>query len=64
MTIENARAELEGGLAELRKWKPRDWPLERAIRAALENLGNREVVQRALDALDKSLRKAKPWGNA
>jgi hypothetical protein len=46
------------------KWKPRDWPLERTIRAALKNLGNREVVQRALDLLDKSLRKAKPSGNA
>ncbi len=35
------------GLAEPRKRKPRDWPLERTIRAALENLGNREVVMRA-----------------
>ena len=45
------REELEHGLAELRKRQPRDWPLERTIRAALENLGNREVVMRALDAL-------------
>ena len=50
------RQELERGLAELRKRKPRDWPLERTIRAALENLGNREVVMRALEALKKSPR--------
>ncbi len=50
-SLRHWREELEHGLAELRKRQPRDWPLERTIRAALENLGNREVVMRALDAL-------------
>ncbi len=62
------RQELERGLAELRKRQPRDWPLERVIRAALENLGNREAVMRALDLLGTSLgdgwRKATPEGEA
>ncbi len=49
--IQRVRAELEDGLAELRTKRPRNWPLERTIRAALENLGNHEAVLRALDAL-------------
>ncbi len=49
--LQDARQELECGLTELRQRNPRDWPLERTIRAALENLGNREAVMRALDAL-------------
>ncbi len=53
--LQGARQELERGLAELRQRQPRDWPLERTIRAALENLGNREAVLRALDLLGKSL---------
>ena len=53
--LQRVRAELERGLVELRKKQPRDWPLERTIRAALENLSNREVVQRALDMRSKSL---------
>ncbi len=49
--LQDARQELERGLTELRERQPRDWPLERTIRAALENPGNREVVMRALDGL-------------
>ncbi len=65
-SLRHQREELEHGLAELRKRQPRDWPLERAVRAALENMGNREVVMRTLDLLSKSLsydlRKATPEG--
>ncbi len=49
--LQDARQELKRGLVELRKRQQRDWPLERAIRAALENVGNGEAVLRALDAL-------------
>jgi hypothetical protein len=54
-SLRHWREELEQGLAELRKRQLRDWPLERAISAALENLGNREAVMRALDALKGKL---------
>ncbi len=49
--LQRVRAELEHGLAELRTKQPRNGPLERTIRAALENLGNHEALFRALDAL-------------